>query len=270
MTYVFSAGEVYYLKVQMLDSTELGTFTLQSSQPSTEAGSSFETAITIQLNIIVSAVIDENGEILYYEFTPLTSGTYMIYSYGYYDTVGALYDGDYGLLTYDDDSGDGRNFIMFQTLYEGEIYYISVEMYETTDLGTFEIIISESSDIDEFVFSLLDDNTYAIVGYSGSTETVEIPESYMGLPVTVIDVYAFVYNDIITEVSIPETIIAIYDGAFMYCTSLTAINIPASVEYVGWYTFYGSSQLTIFIDNNANTSLWDGEWNPDGLTVMYY
>ncbi len=54
----------------------------------------------------------------------------------------------------------------------------------------------------------------------------------------------FVYNTVITEVEIPETVKFIGYTAFSGCTSLNRIIIPKSVDYIGHLAFYKCSALT--------------------------
>ncbi|MCD8221917.1 MAG: leucine-rich repeat protein [Clostridiales bacterium] len=101
---------------------------------------------------------------------------------------------------------------------------------------------------------------------NGATE-VEIPDEIEGFEVEIIDRFAFWPLSDLEEVSIPETVTAIYeyafqdctglsavnfseglqtlgDGAFISCTALTEIILPDSVEIIGENVFQGCSGLT--------------------------
>ena len=83
-----------------------------------------------------------------------------------------------------------------------------------------------------------DGKTCTIVGIGKCTDTeVAIPESILKLPVTVIGQDAFCDQKQITKVTIPEGIVQIENGAFMYCTGLTEIILPNSLVQAGTYSF---------------------------------
>ena len=83
-----------------------------------------------------------------------------------------------------------------------------------------------------------DGKTCTIVGIGKCTDTeVVIPESILKLPVTVIGQDAFCDQTQITKVTIPEGIVQIENGAFMYCTGLTEIILPNSLVQAGTYSF---------------------------------
>lgn len=78
-----------------------------------------------------------------------------------------------------------------------------------------------------------------LVGYQGEDTEVTIPDT-----VTAIGEGAFQNNTAITSVVIPDTVTAIGDYAFRGCTALAAVNLPAAVTTIGSYAFYSCSKLT--------------------------
>lgn len=62
---------------------------------------------------------------------------------------------------------------------------------------------------------------------------VVIPAEIEGLPVTVIEKYAFYYCNEMTGVIIPDSIVSIGDNAFYHCRSLTVVTIPEGVTSLG-------------------------------------
>jgi hypothetical protein len=54
--------------------------------------------------------------------------------------------------------------------------------------------------------------------------------------------FAFCYS--LTSINIPNSVTAIGNYAFAFCTSLTSINIPNSVTAIGNYAFEGCTSLT--------------------------
>lgn len=84
--------------------------------------------------------------------------------------------------------------------------------------------------------------TFSGVGESSETEIV-IPSQYNGAPVTAIAETAFLENESITNVTIPDSITAIGDRAFQKCTNLESVTIPGSVTEVGKQLFQGCTSL---------------------------
>jgi len=56
---------------------------------------------------------------------------------------------------------------------------------------------------------------------------------------------------------IPNSVTAIGQYAFYYCSGLTSVNIPNSVTAIGQYAFYGCSGLTSVTIGNSVTSIGD-------------
>jgi hypothetical protein len=95
-----------------------------------------------------------------------------------------------------------------------------------------------------------------IYGYDGAGGAVSIPETItvnpgttnaITLPVTSIGDFAFFFRILTpepTEVTIPNTITTIGDGAFSGLTKLTSIIIPNSVTNIGFTAFQGCTSLT--------------------------
>ena len=88
-------------------------------------------------------------------------------------------------------------------------------------------------------------DSYSVTGIGKCTDTVlVIPETYKGLPVTMIGDYAFYYCSSLTSVEIPDSVTTIDRGAFRECYGLTSVEIPDSVTTIGDYAFYNCSGLT--------------------------
>ena len=142
-----------------------------------------------------------------------------------------------------------------------------------------------------------DDTKYiTIVGYSGSSIDVVIPESINAngedIIVKTIGDNAFRHNDTITSVTIPDSVTTIGDSAFTSCSSLTSIHIPDSVITIGESAFsscssltsiyilssvttiesgafVNCSNLTIYFEASAEPSGWDYDWNYSHRPVVW-
>lgn len=63
------------------------------------------------------------------------------------------------------------------------------------------------------------------------------------------------YNNILTKVTIPNSVTSIGSGAFSGCTSLTKVTIPNSVTNIANSAFFGCSNLTSVTIPNGVTSI---------------
>ncbi|MCD7727180.1 MAG: leucine-rich repeat protein [Ruminococcus sp.] len=97
---------------------------------------------------------------------------------------------------------------------------------------------------DNYIFTVLDDGTAEIKGYTGSATTLEIPTMLGGYTVTSIGNRAFYACDTLTSVTIPDTVTIIGEHAFAFCESLTSITIPDSVTTIGRCAFANCTSLT--------------------------
>ena len=54
----------------------------------------------------------------------------------------------------------------------------------------------------------------------------------------------YLNNELVTDLTIPDSVTTIREGAFALCESLTSVTIPDSVTTIGYDAFYGCSSLT--------------------------
>ena len=79
-----------------------------------------------------------------------------------------------------------------------------------------------------------DETQYVVITkYEGSEASVEIPSEIDGLPVTKIDGNAFLNNNTITSVKVPDSVKTIGTKAFSDCSNLSQITLPDSIEEIG-------------------------------------
>ncbi|MDL2237899.1 leucine-rich repeat domain-containing protein [Christensenellaceae bacterium OttesenSCG-928-K19] len=108
---------------------------------------------------------------------------------------------------------------------------------------------------------------------SGVQGAVVIPGVVDGVAVTSIAQDAFLNNEAITSVILPDTLQSIGQGAFYGCTLLTGtLEIPASVTTLGTDAFARNPLLTsvTFLGNKPTTLALDAFWGCTGLTGIYY
>jgi len=90
-----------------------------------------------------------------------------------------------------------------------------------------------------------DSRGVVITGYTGQTAYVNIPATIQGMPVREIGQNAFLRNNIIKEVVIPEGVTTIGDGAFAISRNLTIVSIPQSVTHIGDRAFANTGLTSV-------------------------
>ncbi len=86
-------------------------------------------------------------------------------------------------------------------------------------------------------FELLNNGTYEVTGYIGSSDTVVIPSEHQGKAVTSIRSSAFINNTSITYVYVPSSVTNIGNKAFKNCSSLSTAVIESGVKVIGAEAF---------------------------------
>ncbi|MGN0526654.1 MAG: leucine-rich repeat protein, partial [Acutalibacteraceae bacterium] len=90
-----------------------------------------------------------------------------------------------------------------------------------------------------FTITPIDSSSYKLVSYIGTETDVVIPATYNERAITTIAVGCFKDNTEITFIKIGDNVTNIGSLAFMNCSSLENVIIPASVSSIGTQAFYG-------------------------------
>ena len=118
-------------------------------------------------------------------------------------------------------------------------------------------------------FYQLEDGTLQISGYTGSDETVVIPDQIYGYPVTAVGGTAFMSVDGLKHVVIPEGITAIYGQSFANNYELESVQLPGTLEKIGYASFeFCSSLKEIVIPEGVTSIESDAFWGCDNLTKV--
>lgn len=118
------------------------------------------------------------------------------------------------------------------------------------------------TDTGYFTFEEAGGNTAVITGYVGKAEphAVVVPAS-----VTIASLEGVDAND---EDNV-RTIVGIADNAFYYCTAMTAVELPATIETIGKWAFAGCTGLTAIKLPDAVKSIGEGAFHGcDKLTSV--
>lgn len=95
---------------------------------------------------------------------------------------------------------------------------------------------AKSDNESDFTYSI-DGEGCMILGYTGKSEEVRIPEKIEGKLVTSIFAGAFQKNNTIKKVIIPDSVTMINGHTFYGCAALESVEIPDSVTYIGDFAF---------------------------------
>ena len=113
--------------------------------------------------------------------------------------------------------------------------------------------VTEFGEYDGLIYAILS-NEITVIRYIGKEQNVIIPSTIKERPVTKIGNNAFSYCTDLTSITIPESVNYIGERAFFYCINLASISIPDSVEEIKPYTFYNCENL-ISITFGKNSQL---------------
>ena len=105
-------------------------------------GTSFEKAFIAESGKTYDVNVTTGGQIVYFAFTPTTTGSFTIQSTGSGDTYGTLYSSSKSSLTTNDDDGNGRNFKITYAMTAGTTYYVAVKFLSSSTTGTFKVSFS--------------------------------------------------------------------------------------------------------------------------------
>lgn len=123
-------------------------------------------------------------------------------------------------------------------------------------LAALPALADETRTSGDFQYTLKSNGTATIVGYTGSGDSIIIPQMLDGYTVTAIGDSAFKhqysFGKNYSSVTLPDTIKSIGEFAF-WNTNITSINLPDGLENIGKGAFVGCNSITYRMSANHPT-----------------
>ncbi|MBQ3330113.1 MAG: leucine-rich repeat protein [Ruminococcus sp.] len=162
------------------------------------------------------------------------------------------------------DPGAGSNH-RNAIVYDGEKYYV-VEAGYSMPVPRLYTVKEIDSPFSYYYDS--ENGGIEVYQYDGPEmpETLTVPGTINGQPVTAIAERFLVANTDVKTVVLPDSIRRIGDGAFNSCSSLQSINLPASLNDLGDFVFTYCNALTD-ISSNGDFTVSDGAIYRDGVLL---
>ncbi len=106
-------------------------------------------------------------------------------------------------------------------------------------------VTANAASVDDLKFELNSDGkSYSVSAKSSNIEgELIIPSTYNGLPVTTVAEEGFMFCSSLTSVSIPDSIEVIEDYGFYGCNSIDSLKLPKNLKRIGRSAFYGWHKL---------------------------
>lgn len=146
-----------------------------------------------------------------------------------------------------------------------EVFFAMPEMPDSiAQLPTGEV------DTGDFLFTPLGESGYIVSGLTEAgrgKSALMVPSAYQGKPVVGMTADTFSGNLLLTELTLPETVEFIPDGAFYGCENLTRLTLlhKTATPSIGEAPFEGTRDLKIYVPSAAYSLYRDGagcEANP--------
>ena len=125
------------------------------------------------------------------------------------------------------------------------------------DEDTYESFFDGDELTGGFTYKLFEDHA-EVAGYTLGTKrphdldaVIEVPSEVKGLPVTTVGRKAFTNLANVAELVLPDSILVIKERAFQ--GTLTLVNVPKRVEYIGDSAFFGARLQTVTLPGTLKT-----------------
>ena len=115
--------------------------------------------------------------------------------------------------------------------------------------------------VDDFTYEAFDEGTVLITGYTGTEETVYVPNTIYGNKVLGIANYAFFGCENLKSITISSEIEVVGEYAFSQCTNLTDVNLGTGMLELGSYAFEGCYSLKRIAVSDVLAVVGEGAFN---------
>lgn len=128
-----------------------------------------------------------------------------------------------------------------------------------------------AEEVDDFTFEAFDEESVLITGYTGTEETVYVPNTIYGNKVYGIASYAFFGCENLKSITISSEIEAVGEYAFSQCTNLTDVNLGTGMLELGSYAFENCYSLRRIAVSDVLAIVGEGVFNGCyGVTDIYF
>lgn len=178
IVYNLTAGQTYYLKVDLLNQCVTGDYNIKITPPdpigSDGANNSFSNALVVSNNSTTSAQLNTWNDVDFYKFTAPTRGCYTIECDSLIDTDGEIYAGNgVDLISSDTESAD--NFrIELDCTEDNQIFYIKVNSFSES-IGSYKLKITKGRILQVPLYT---QQPYSVL--CGAASTAMILSHYLG------------------------------------------------------------------------------------------
>ncbi len=133
------------------------------------------------------------------------------------------------------------------------------------------ITISGTGAMDDYDLTFTDKDDNGIPTSPWYVHHDQIKKLHVENGVTGIGLYAFLYCENLTDVTISDSVVHIGAYAFDSCSSLTSVTIPGSVASIDGFVFYSCSKLTSITFLGCPTSIGNRMFeNCSNLTSIHF
>lgn len=151
---------------------------------------------------------------------------------------------------------DGETFIAWKDNNDNYLErlndYVFIAENDITLIAEYVTNTSEG----ELLFDTDDGQTYYVAGVgTWKGNTLVIPDTYNGKPVTAIGINAFKNNSDLINLTLPDSITEIFSGAFMNCSRLKNVTLSKNIVEVYYDAFKDCSFITALNYNILSTNL---------------
>ncbi len=181
-------------------------------------------------------------------FTPSTTGRYILESTGSEDTFAVLYDANYNVIASDDDSGNGYNFRLCNTLTAGRKYYYQVGFRYDTTSGWISF---DFYDVDTITSNMVYEVTLATEASAWNKIVPTKTSLYTFESVTEEDTYIVLYDSQMNVIAEDDD--SGYYGSYNY--KLTAKLTANKTYYVRSYF------LSDYVEGTLKFHVYDGTYS---------